>query len=333
MVMKGHERNITRVIFNRDGDLLFSAASDKTPTVWDTETGERLGTYNGHSGSITDMSVSWNSKRLITASGDCQVKLWDVQTGEELLTYTHSGPVRGAQWAEGGERFATVCDPFGPHNAKVQVFHAPEDADLETLSTAPEVLIEIPRDDRPSKVYWTQFNEDLLVAFESGWVRKYDPKTGELREGEGGCAKVHEEKINTISWDKHKVCFITASNDYRACLVDAKTLDVLRTYQTDRPVNGAVISPIKDHVLLGGGQDAQSVTTTRGQMGKFETRFFHSIYEEEFGRVKGHFGPITAVDISPDGLAFVSGSFDGYVRLHFFDDDYLFMRDEVPEEY
>lgn len=94
MVMKGHERNITRVIFNRDGDLLFSAASDKTPTVWDTETGERLGTYNGHSGSITDMSVSWNTKRLITASGDCQVKLWDVQTGEELLTYTHSGYVR-----------------------------------------------------------------------------------------------------------------------------------------------------------------------------------------------------------------------------------------------
>jgi len=112
-----------------------------------------LGTYNGHSGSITDMSVSWNSKRLVTASGDCQVKLWDVQTGEELLTYTHSGPVRGAQWAEGGERFATVCDPFGPHNAKVQVFNAPEDADPESLSTAPEVLIEIrPREERPTKV-------------------------------------------------------------------------------------------------------------------------------------------------------------------------------------
>eukprot|EP00624_Nannochloropsis_granulata_P000278 evm.model.NODE_11003_length_7677_cov_20.626026.4 len=122
MVMKGHERNITRVLFNRDGDLLFSAASDKTPTVWDTETG----TYNGHSGSITDMSVSWNSKRLVTASGDCQVKLWDVQTGEELLTYTHSGPV--------------------------QVFYAPEDADQESLSTASEVLIEIrPREERPTK--------------------------------------------------------------------------------------------------------------------------------------------------------------------------------------
>lgn len=118
-----------------------------------------------------------------------------------------------------------------------------------------------------------------------------------------------------------------------ACPPPTHTTDIIRTYQTDRPVNGAVISPIKDHVLLGGGQDAQSVTTTRGQMGKFETRFFHAVYEEEFGRVKGHFGPITAVDISPDGLAFVSGSFDGYVRLHFFDDDYLFSKDPVPEEF
>jgi hypothetical protein len=40
--------------------------------------------------------------------------------------------VRGSQWADGGERFATVCDAFGPHPSKVQVFFAPEDADPET---------------------------------------------------------------------------------------------------------------------------------------------------------------------------------------------------------
>lgn len=28
-----------------------------------------------------------------------------------------------------------------------------------------------------------------------------------------------------------------------------------------------------------------------------------------------------------------SGSFDGYVRLHFFQDDYLFQPEEVPENY
>lgn len=52
-------------------------------------------------------------------------------------------------------------------------------------------------------------------------------------------------------------------------------------------MGGAVISPIRDHVILGGGQDAQSVTTTKGSAGRFESRIFHMIYEEELGRVKG----------------------------------------------
>jgi len=35
-----------------------------------------------------------------------------------------------------------------------------------------------------------------------------------------------------------------------------------------------------------------SVTTTSLRQGKFETRFWHKVLEEEVGRVKGHFGPI-----------------------------------------
>ena len=35
-----------------------------------------------------------------------------------------------------------------------------------------------------------------------------------------------------------------------------------------------------------------NVTTTSLRQGKFETRFWHKLFEEEVGRVKGHFGPI-----------------------------------------
>jgi translation initiation factor 3 subunit I len=51
--------------------------------------------------------------------------------------------------------------------------------------------------------------------------------------------------------------------------------------------------PVK--ALLGGGQDAMSVTTTSLRQGKFETRFWHKVFEEEVGRVKGHFGPINTL--------------------------------------
>lgn len=37
------------------------------------------------------------------------------------------------------------------------------------------------------------------------------------------------------------------------------------------------------------------------------------------------------VAINPDGRSYASGAEDGYVRLHFFDKDYLDMEDPVPE--
>jgi hypothetical protein len=36
-------------------------------------------------------------------------------------------------------------------------------------------------------------------------------------------------------------------------------LEHKKTYKTDRPVNSASISPIRDHVVLGGGQEAIEV--------------------------------------------------------------------------
>ena len=88
-------------------------------------------------------------------------------------------------------------------------------------------------------------------------------------------------------------------------------------------MNSAAINPVLEHVALAGGQDASAVTTTADAAGGFETRFYHKIYEEEFGRVKGHFGPVNSVSFSPDGKSFVTGGEDGFVRLNHFDLDYL----------
>lgn len=58
---------------------------------------------------------------------------------------------------------------------------------------------------------------------------------------------------------------------------------------------------ISIQVVLGGGQEAMEVTTTSTKVGKFDARFFHLVFQEEFARVKGHFGPINSVVFHPNG--------------------------------
>lgn len=106
-------------------------------------------------------------------------------------------------------------------------------------------------------------------------------------------------------------------------LYDTKTLKCLKVYQTDRPVNAAVISPNRPHIVLGGGQEAMNVTMTHTRSGKFESHFYHLVYEQLLGSVHGHFGPINTLAFNPDGKSFASGAEDGYIRLHHFDQDYF----------
>lgn len=58
ILLKGHERAITCVLYNNDGDLVFTAAKDQIPTLWYAKTGERVGTYQGHQGAVWDLTVS-----------------------------------------------------------------------------------------------------------------------------------------------------------------------------------------------------------------------------------------------------------------------------------
>lgn len=74
ILLQGHDRSITQIKYNREGDLLFSCSKDSKPNVWWAANGERLGTYNGHQGVVWCMDVDWTSTRMMTGSGDMTTK-------------------------------------------------------------------------------------------------------------------------------------------------------------------------------------------------------------------------------------------------------------------
>ena len=202
------------------------------------------------------------------------------------------------------------------------------EVDWDDVKGSPVITIPLNRDVKATNVEFLTLNKSLFVTFDDGSIRLYDHRTGECTRE----FSAHGKKINRVKFNRDKTMFITSSADFTSKLYDAVDMEHLKTYKTDRPVNAAVMHPTREHILLGGGQEAMSVTTTGSRSGKFETKFFHSVYQTEFGIVKGHFGPINAIDVNPDGKSYASGAEDGYIRLHFFDEDYWRDNDPVPEE-
>ncbi|KAK1404238.1 Eukaryotic translation initiation factor 3 subunit I [Heracleum sosnowskyi] len=322
ILMKGHERPLTFLKYNRDGDLLFSCAKDHTPTVWFADNGERLGTYRGHNGAVWCCDVSRDSKRLITASADQTAKLWDVQKGAELFTFKFDSPAKSVDLGVGDKLVVITTDPFMGLPSAIHVKRISGDPSEQSDESV--LTIKGPQG-RINRAVWGPLNRTIISAGEDAVVRIWDSETGKLlleSDKETG----HKKTITSLAKSSDGSHFLTGSLDKSAKLWDIRSLELIKTYKTERPVNAVTLSPVLDHVVLGGGQDASSVTTTDHRAGKFEAKFYHKILEEEIGGVKGHFGPINALAFNPDGKSFSSGGEDGYVRLHHFDQDYFNIR-------
>uniref|UniRef100_A0A8W4FIK9 Eukaryotic translation initiation factor 3 subunit I n=1 Tax=Sus scrofa TaxID=9823 RepID=A0A8W4FIK9_PIG len=265
ILLQGHERSITQIKYNREGDL-FTVAKDPIVNVWYSVNGERLGTYMGHTGAVWCVDADWDTKHVLTGSADNSCRLWDCETDSN------------------------------------------------------EPYMKIPcNDSKITSAVWGPLGECIIAGHEGGELNQYSAKSGEVLVN----VKEHSRQINDIQLSRDMTMFVTASKDNTAKLFDSTTLEHQKTFRTERPVNSAALSPNYDHVVLGGGQEAMDVTTTSTRIGKFEARFFHLAFEEEFGRVKGHFGPINSVAFHPDGKSYSSGGEDGYVRIHYFDPQYF----------
>lgn len=167
---------------------------------------------------------------------------------------------------------------------------------------------------------WGSLEDTLITGHETGEVLLWDlRKTGSEMSIK---TRPHGKQVMDLQKDHLGTCFISASKDFTSKLFDIDTLKELKTYKTEKPVNSAAISPIKEHVLLGGGQEAIDAALY-SKSGKFEARFFHLVFEEEFARVRDHFGPINHVAFHPDGKSYSSGGEDGFIRVHYFDKTYF----------
>ncbi|CAH2057746.1 unnamed protein product [Thlaspi arvense] len=328
ILMKGHERPLTFLRYNRDGDLLFSCAKDHTPTLWYADNGERLGTYRGHNGAVWCCHVSRDSSTLITGSADQTAKLWDVKSGKQLFSFKFGSPARSVDFSVGDKLAVITTDPFMERTSAIHVKRISEDPEDQVGESV--LVIDNPEGrKRINRAVWGPLNQTIVSGGEDAVIRIWDAETGKLLK-ESNEEVGHKKTITSLCKADDDSHFLTGSLDKTAkacyfflffpfCLLyiyrekssdksvilfqlwDMRTLTLIKTYTTGVPVNAVAMSPLLNHVVLGGGQDASAVTTTDHRAGKFEAKFYDKILQEEIGGVKGHFGPINALAFNPDG--------------------------------
>ncbi|KAF3940300.1 hypothetical protein ABW19_dt0200448 [Dactylella cylindrospora] len=319
------ERALTQVKFNKDGDLLFSVSKDHVICVWFSQNGERLGTYQGHQGAVWTIDPNPSTTILASGAADNTIRLWDIKTGKLIKTWDFPTAVKRVEFTEDGDYLLGTTEQRMGFLGTIVVFPINQDVEGEQVNE-PSLKITCEKS-KATVAAWSYLNKYIIAGHEDGTVSQYDAKTGEQLLN----VPVHERGtlITDIQMSKDRTYFITSSKDKTAKILDVETLKVLKQFSTDTPLNSAAITPKKDFVILGGGQEARDVTTTAARQGKFEARFYHKIFEDEIGRVRGHFGPLNTVAVHPAGIAYASGGEDGYVRLHHFDKGYFDFMYEV----
>ena len=266
------------------------------------------------------------------------MRLWEVRTGKLLKTWEFPTSVKRVEFSDDGRQLLCVTEKRTGNLSTIVVYDINQDPNGEQTE---EYSLRIVVDELPRvTVAGFSFLAHYIIAcHEDGSISQWDAKTGEFLTN----VYSHEDGmlVSDIQWSADRTYFITSSKDKTAKLHETSSLEVLKTYVTDTPLNSAAITPSgpllppnqrADYVILGGGQAAMDVTTTSARQGKFEARFYHKIFEEEIGRVRGHFGPLNYVAVSPTGTCYCSGGEDGYVRVHHFDPPYFDFRYEVEKE-
>ncbi len=109
----GHTRAVRDICFSHDGRRFLSAGYDGYVNLWDTETGECIGSYS--KGNIP-LCVRFNpdpsrGNSFLVGCNDKKIVQWDINTGGITQIYDqHLGSVNSLLFLDEGRRFVSSAD-------------------------------------------------------------------------------------------------------------------------------------------------------------------------------------------------------------------------------
>mmetsp|Transcript_16065 Transcript_16065/g.24385 ORF Transcript_16065/g.24385 Transcript_16065/m.24385 type:complete len:337 (+) Transcript_16065:60-1070(+) len=326
IVLHLHERPITAIKFNYDGDFFITAAKDGECCLIRADTCERVGTYAipGDKAAVSAVDITMDSEYVVTAKTDGKMFFYTF-AGEKVESVPHGGVMKYVEFNQmpGRQNKVVTCNDkmkssTDPVANRICVWQ------FQPVKKLLSIDKELPMP--ASKVKWGPFDETLVSIFEEGTIIIWNAVNGE----KVATLDAHKGPVSNITFTEDRMLMLSCGKDRCAKLWTMdEEYECIKTYETDRPLNDAAISPLynaekdpKYHILMGGGQDAKDVTTTASNSRQFDVILYNMVHEEEIGSLKAHFGPLNVVAWRRDGKGFVTGGEDGYLRAHWWDKDY-----------
>lgn len=171
-MLHGHERAITQIKYNREGDLLFSSAKDKEPNVWYSLNGERLGTFIGHEGAVWSIDVNWDTTKFMSGAADNKLLLWDVKTGKSIGKISTNSAVRCCQFSYSGNLACYSTTTQGGHLCELFVI----DVRTSDIFEGNSILRMTFDEAKITSLLWGSVDETIITGHDNGELQQWDMK-------------------------------------------------------------------------------------------------------------------------------------------------------------
>ncbi len=107
ILLRGHEKPISIVKFNFDGDLLFTGAAEKKVNLWYSLSGERIGSYETK-GAVKTLDVTNDSNYLVIGTLVGTIEFFKVDGGVFLGSLSLEAKIKTVQFSYGDKKLLVV---------------------------------------------------------------------------------------------------------------------------------------------------------------------------------------------------------------------------------
>ena len=274
------------IFYVSNGRQILSAGIDRTPKLWDINSGAVLRSYVGHTAAVRALTISPNERWVASAGaskedGDGTLRIWNFATGAEQSKYfPMPGWTYSAAWSPDDSTLVTTHD-----SGILQL------RDVRDLSSVRELKGHV------NRIWLAAFSHDgrsLISGSVDTTARIWDVKTGELQH-----VLNHKDGVGGVLFSTDGKLAVTSSGN-EIKFWDVASARNVRTIFCSQPVGNFALSD-RGRFLLSGSPSglADLWNLDSGQ----SVQSLH------------HQGDIWGIAFAPDNMSVLTAGKDGVIRL------------------